>query len=205
MACEGDVLRVAQAHATAYRRCDVLVIAAGVGTAGPLDTASLSRFDKQFAVNVRAPYALVQALLPILRATAAQHPTRGAKIIALVDHWGLPGAGTGRLRRRQGRTHYILPVDQRRALHRRHHGHRDLPRLRRHRHDRLGARPHRPQRNDQHRRRQFGPALPPVLRGLKGVRRREPTAAIPTRRAGAFIAQVGQGRQVSADGSRRAR
>jgi 3-oxoacyl-[acyl-carrier protein] reductase len=82
-------LRVADAHIAAYGRLDVLVIAAGVGAAGPLDTAALRRFDKQFAVNVRAPYVLVQKLLPVLRATAAQHSTRGAKIIMLSSITGV--------------------------------------------------------------------------------------------------------------------
>lgn len=83
MAHEQDVLRVAEAHTTTYGRCDVLVIAAGIGTAGPLGTVPLSRLDKQFAVNVRAPYALVQALLPTLHATAADRPATGTKIIVL--------------------------------------------------------------------------------------------------------------------------
>ncbi|GAA0838699.1 SDR family NAD(P)-dependent oxidoreductase [Streptosporangium amethystogenes subsp. fukuiense] len=89
MAKEQDILRVAQAHTSAYGRCDVLVIAAGVGTAGPLDTVPLHRFDKQFAVNVRACYALVQALLPALRATAAQRSVSGVKIIALSSITGV--------------------------------------------------------------------------------------------------------------------
>ncbi|GAA4527721.1 SDR family NAD(P)-dependent oxidoreductase [Nonomuraea ferruginea] len=83
MAAEDDVRGLARAHEDAYGRLDVLVVAAGVGTAGPVDTAPLHRFDKQFAVNVRAPYTLVQALLPTLRATAAARPDHGVKIIML--------------------------------------------------------------------------------------------------------------------------
>jgi len=49
-------------------RIDVLVHSAGVIALGPLESASLDDFDRQFRTNVRAPYALTQALLPMLRA-----------------------------------------------------------------------------------------------------------------------------------------
>ena len=47
---------------------DILVHSAGVIAIGPLETASLADFDRQYRTNVRAPYALTQALLPMLRA-----------------------------------------------------------------------------------------------------------------------------------------
>jgi NADP-dependent 3-hydroxy acid dehydrogenase YdfG len=47
---------------------DILVHSAGVIALGPLETASLAEFDRQYRTNVRAPYALTQALLPMLRA-----------------------------------------------------------------------------------------------------------------------------------------
>lgn len=47
---------------------DVLVHSAGVITIGPLATSPLADFDRQYRTNVRAPYALTQALLPMLRA-----------------------------------------------------------------------------------------------------------------------------------------
>jgi NAD(P)-dependent dehydrogenase (short-subunit alcohol dehydrogenase family) len=89
MAVESDVARVARAHADSYRRLDVLVMAAGMGTAGPIGVLPLARFDKQFAVNLRAPYLLVHELLPLMRQTAADHPARGAKIIALSSITGV--------------------------------------------------------------------------------------------------------------------
>jgi NADP-dependent 3-hydroxy acid dehydrogenase YdfG len=49
-------------------RIDILVHSAGVIALGPLESASLDDFDRQFRTNVRAPYALTQALLPMLRA-----------------------------------------------------------------------------------------------------------------------------------------
>lgn len=47
---------------------DILVHCAGVIVMGPLETASIADFDRQYRTNVRAPYALTQALLPMLRA-----------------------------------------------------------------------------------------------------------------------------------------
>ena len=47
---------------------DILVHSAGVIAMGPLKTASLTDFDRQYQTNVRAPFALTQALLPMLRA-----------------------------------------------------------------------------------------------------------------------------------------
>ena len=46
---------------------DVLVHSAGVISTGPLGTAPLADFDRQHRVNVRAPYALTQSLLSLLR------------------------------------------------------------------------------------------------------------------------------------------
>ena len=47
-------------------RLDILVANAGVSKASPIQDVSVDDFDKLFAVNVRAPFFLVQQLLPIL-------------------------------------------------------------------------------------------------------------------------------------------
>ncbi len=47
-------------------RLDVLVANAGVAKSGPIEELTVADFDRLFAVNVRAPYFLVQQLLPIL-------------------------------------------------------------------------------------------------------------------------------------------
>jgi short-subunit dehydrogenase len=70
------------AHQDAYGSMTALVLNAGVGTAGPVESFPMHRFDKTFHVNVRAPFALLQASLPLLRATAVGS-ARGAKVIAL--------------------------------------------------------------------------------------------------------------------------
>lgn len=46
---------------------DVLVHSAGIIVIGPFETASPADFDRQYRTNVRAPYVLTQALLPMLR------------------------------------------------------------------------------------------------------------------------------------------
>lgn len=71
------------AHADAFGSMSALVLNAGVGTAGNVESFPMRRFDKTFSVNVRAPFALLQASLPLLRAAASGDPSRGAKVIAL--------------------------------------------------------------------------------------------------------------------------
>jgi 3-oxoacyl-[acyl-carrier protein] reductase len=47
-------------------RLDVLVANAGVSSASTIEQTTVDDFDKLYAVNVRAPYFLVQQLLPVL-------------------------------------------------------------------------------------------------------------------------------------------
>lgn len=55
-----------------FRHVDVLIHSAGVLTPGFLDTALVADFDRQYYVNVRAPYLLTQSLLSQLRASQGQ-------------------------------------------------------------------------------------------------------------------------------------
>jgi len=47
-------------------RLDILVANAGISNSVPIEDTSVADFDRLFAVNVRAPFFLVQQLLPIL-------------------------------------------------------------------------------------------------------------------------------------------
>ncbi|HTB89072.1 MAG TPA: SDR family oxidoreductase [Steroidobacteraceae bacterium] len=47
-------------------RLDILVANAGISKASPIEETTVDDFDKLYAVNVRAPYFLVQQLLPIM-------------------------------------------------------------------------------------------------------------------------------------------
>jgi NADP-dependent 3-hydroxy acid dehydrogenase YdfG len=53
-------------------RVDILIQSAGVYFAGPIEHATLMDFDRQYQTNVRAPYVLTQALLPMLKVQRGQ-------------------------------------------------------------------------------------------------------------------------------------
>jgi 3-oxoacyl-[acyl-carrier protein] reductase len=55
-----------QVRAIIGDRLDILVANAGVAKAATIEETTVEDFDRQFAVNVRAPFFLVQQLLPIL-------------------------------------------------------------------------------------------------------------------------------------------
>lgn len=83
------VREIVASHERQYGRMDVLVVNAGVGTAGPIESSSLRRFDKTVAVNLRAPLLLMQAALPMLRAAARDSPRLGARVVALSSITGV--------------------------------------------------------------------------------------------------------------------
>lgn len=82
LADEDAPAAIAAAHAARFDRLDALILNAGVGSAGNIADFPMKRYDKTFAVDVRAPFMLLQQCLPLLRATAADGP-RGARVIAL--------------------------------------------------------------------------------------------------------------------------
>ena len=49
-------------------RLDILVANAGIATAAAIEDQTIGEFDRMFAVNVRAPFFLVQQLLPLFGA-----------------------------------------------------------------------------------------------------------------------------------------
>src|SRR5467141_2766584 len=55
-----------QVRAIVGDRLDILVANAGISKAATIEATTVADFDKLFAVNVRAPFFLVQQLLPIL-------------------------------------------------------------------------------------------------------------------------------------------
>lgn len=76
-------------HRAHYGEMNALILAAGVGSAAPIDGYPISRFDKQQAVNVRAPFVLVSHCLPLLRLGASNNPRRGGRIVALASIEGI--------------------------------------------------------------------------------------------------------------------
>ena len=77
------------AHEEAFGSMRALVLNAGVGTAGRIAEFPMRRFDKTVAVNLAAPFALLQAALPLLRKGAADRPDRGAKVVAVSSITGV--------------------------------------------------------------------------------------------------------------------
>ncbi len=55
-----------QVRAIVGDRLDILVANAGISTTAAIEETTVADFDHLFAVNVRAPYFLVQQLLPIM-------------------------------------------------------------------------------------------------------------------------------------------
>jgi NAD(P)-dependent dehydrogenase (short-subunit alcohol dehydrogenase family) len=63
----GPAELAAKVRAIAGERLDILVANAGVAKNATIEETTIEDFNTLFAVNVRAPYFLVQQLLPILR------------------------------------------------------------------------------------------------------------------------------------------
>jgi 3-oxoacyl-[acyl-carrier protein] reductase len=63
---DGAHMLAAQVRNLIGDRLDIFVSNAGISNAATFESMTVKDFDSQFAVNVRAPYFLVQQLLPIL-------------------------------------------------------------------------------------------------------------------------------------------
>jgi 3-oxoacyl-[acyl-carrier protein] reductase len=65
-ASDGPHALAARVRAIVGGRLDILVASAGIAKAGTIEETTVEEFDALFAVNVRAPYFLVQQLLPVM-------------------------------------------------------------------------------------------------------------------------------------------
>jgi 3-oxoacyl-[acyl-carrier protein] reductase len=72
---DGPHLLAERVRAIIGDRLDVLVANAGIGKAASIAETTVEDFDALFAVNVRAPYFLVQQLLPVM--------TKGSSVILI--------------------------------------------------------------------------------------------------------------------------
>jgi len=88
MADEEFLPRLVATHAEAFPSMHALVLNAGVGTAGRIAELPQRRADKMVAVNLRAPFVLLQRSLPLLRA-GAHGRYEGARVIALASITGV--------------------------------------------------------------------------------------------------------------------
>ncbi|HTW27191.1 MAG TPA: SDR family oxidoreductase [Acetobacteraceae bacterium] len=69
---DGEAQRqVAAKVAEAFGRLDILFVNAGMGAFGPLARWDEAAFDRAIAVNLKGPFFLIQALLPVFGAPAS--------------------------------------------------------------------------------------------------------------------------------------
>ena len=69
---DDDIGELAEALRREFGHVDILIHSAGSISLGNVATAPVSDFDAQFRANVRAPYLLTQALLPMFRSRQGQ-------------------------------------------------------------------------------------------------------------------------------------
>lgn len=67
-----DLNRLVSRLRADFRHIDILIHSAGVFARGPIAQAPVADFECQYRTNVLAPYALTQALLPMLRLQRGQ-------------------------------------------------------------------------------------------------------------------------------------
>ncbi|MBB5915075.1 NAD(P)-dependent dehydrogenase (short-subunit alcohol dehydrogenase family) [Nocardia transvalensis] len=91
MADPDQVAALVDAHADRCGGMDLLVLSAGTGTASPVAEMTDRARERMLDVNFRAPLTLIRAALPLLRASAAADPHRGAKIVAIASITGVAG------------------------------------------------------------------------------------------------------------------
>lgn len=72
LTCDEDIFELAQKIQRDFGRVDVLVLCGGAISHGPLERAPLAELDLMYRANLRAHYALTQALLPLLRKQKGQ-------------------------------------------------------------------------------------------------------------------------------------
>lgn len=83
------VRSLARRHRDVYGALSCLVLNAGIGTASPIASLPERRWDTTVAVNLTAPFLLMQACLEDLRAGAAADPVHGARVLVLSSITGV--------------------------------------------------------------------------------------------------------------------
>ncbi len=78
---------VAEAVKKAFGHLDIVFVNAGIAEFGPLEQWTEAAFDKSIAVNVKGPFFLVQALLPLL-----SNPASIVLNTSINAHIGMPNS-----------------------------------------------------------------------------------------------------------------
>lgn len=84
-----DLDRLAAFQTGLDPRLDLLVLSAGVGTAARMGEYPARRVERAMSVNYFAPFYLIQALLPALRAAARFNALGSARIVAMASLTGV--------------------------------------------------------------------------------------------------------------------
>lgn len=69
---DGEIHNLREQIEKDFGSIDVLIHSAGLFYMGKVEQASVQCFDEQYQLNVRAPYLLTQAMLPMIRSRAGQ-------------------------------------------------------------------------------------------------------------------------------------
>jgi NADP-dependent 3-hydroxy acid dehydrogenase YdfG len=72
LSSDQDIRELALRVGDDFGRIDLLVHSAGVISLGSVESAPVGDLDRQYQINVRAPYLLTQMLLPLLRSHQGQ-------------------------------------------------------------------------------------------------------------------------------------
>jgi len=88
LAEESQCRRIVQACGERFGRLDGLVNAAGLTTRGTLDDTSIALWDRLFAINVRAPFVLMQEAARLMRRDGGGGSV--VSIISVASHGGEP-------------------------------------------------------------------------------------------------------------------
>jgi len=89
---EGASTLTAEVRRLAGQRLDILVLNAGISKAGVMEDHTVKEFDDLFATNVRAPFFLMQQLLPLLGEGSSVVVTTSLAAHATPGDPGKPGA-----------------------------------------------------------------------------------------------------------------
>lgn len=89
MSDEAHVAALVGGHVEAFGTLDALVLAAGVGSAGPIADYPSRRLDRQLEVNFRAPFLLSAAAIPAMREGAHVLAGGVARVIAIASLEGI--------------------------------------------------------------------------------------------------------------------
>ena len=69
---DDDIRRLGTELQGEFEAIDILIHSAGAIAVGGIETTGIEAFDRQYRINVRAPYLLTQILLPLLRRRSGQ-------------------------------------------------------------------------------------------------------------------------------------